>query len=238
MSVVAPIDRYFERQNVKGFGLLVDAPFHERNRAIFPNNGLPNQFTGYHAGVDVEYTAPVDQTREVPVRAIADGQVVYVGDVAGYGGLIIVRHAAPEPITSLYGHVRLVGRQVNRGDAVKAGQALAFLGNQYSRETSGARRHLHFGIHKGVVVDVGGHEPSLAALNREWYNPNDWLERFGARPVQAAPPSPDPKPSLTPSPRPTPSAEPTPSPLLPLPDPSPESSLWRKVIDFLTGLFN
>lgn len=73
-----------------------------------------------------------------PVRASADGVVVYSGaGLVGYGELIIVKHS--EQWLSAYGHNR--ARLVNEGQRVKAGEQIAEMGR------SGASRDmLHFEI--------------------------------------------------------------------------------------------
>lgn len=215
-AVALPIDGYWERQTVKGFGTNVTAEFHAQRRALFPNNGLPNQFTGIHAGVDIEYNQPSDVGIPIPIRAAADGEVVTVTMAAGYGGVIVVRHQAPESVTTLYGHLRLADRRVNPGDRVAAGQTLAFLGESFTVDTSGARKHLHFSVHKGPAAELAGHVSSAAALEAGWYNPNDWLARYDTR--------------LTPSPPPT--VVPT-----PLPSPAAASRGWfDRLIDWIGSL--
>lgn len=73
-----------------------------------------------------------------PVRAAADGVVVYSGaGLVGYGELIIVKH--DDQWLSAYGHNR--ARLVNEGQRVKAGEQIAEMGH------SGASRDmLHFEI--------------------------------------------------------------------------------------------
>ncbi|MFZ5605640.1 MAG: peptidoglycan DD-metalloendopeptidase family protein [Pseudomonadota bacterium] len=81
-----------------------------------------------------------------PVRAAADGVVVYSGSgLVGYGELIIVKHN--DQWLSAYGHNR--ARLVNEGALVKAGQQIAEMGR------SGATRDmLHFEIrYNGKPVD-------------------------------------------------------------------------------------
>jgi lipoprotein NlpD len=81
-----------------------------------------------------------------PVRAAADGVVVYSGSgLVGYGELVIVKHN--DQWLSAYGHNR--ARMVNEGQVVKAGQQLAEMGR------SGATRDmLHFEIrYNGKPVD-------------------------------------------------------------------------------------
>lgn len=75
-----------------------------------------------------------------PVRAAADGSVVYSGNgLIGYGELVIVKHNAS--YLSAYGHNRK--RLVKEGDRVRAGQVIAEMGS------SGANRDsLHFEIRR------------------------------------------------------------------------------------------
>lgn len=216
LAVTVPVEEYLARQTLKGYGAVVDDAYHARHRDLFPNNRFRNQFTGIHAAVDVEFTRPADLRRDVPVRAVSDGTVIYISDVAGYGGLVVIRHAEPEPVTSLYGHVRLRGIPVEVGQRVREGQRIALLGSQFSAETSGARKHLHFGIHKGPALDVAGHEQTRERLLAEWYNPNDWLRRHGAAELRPSPP-------------------PTRPPAAPATE---TNTTWlEKIIDWVKGLF-
>ena len=87
-----------------------------------------------------------------PVRAAADGVVVYSGSgLVGYGELIIVKHN--EQWLSAYGHNR--SRLVNEGQLVKGGQQIAEMGR-----TGAARDMLHFEIrYNGKPVDPVGYLP-------------------------------------------------------------------------------
>ncbi len=78
-----------------------------------------------------------------PVRVAAPGEVVYTGDnVAGFGNLILVRHA--DGLATAYGHVQ--NPLVKRGDAVSAGQAIAQIGKTGNVNTP----QLHFEVRKGT----------------------------------------------------------------------------------------
>ena len=81
-----------------------------------------------------------------PVRAAADGVVVYSGSgLVGYGELVIVKHN--DAWLSAYGHNR--ARKVNEGQIVKAGQQIAEMGH-----SGAARDMLHFEIrYNGKPVD-------------------------------------------------------------------------------------
>ena len=100
----------------------------------------------YVAGEPTKQGIDVAGSSGAPVRAAADGVVVYSGSgLVGYGELIIVKHN--EAWLSAYGHNRT--RLVNEGQLVKAGQQIAELGR-----TGAARDMLHFEIrYNGKPVD-------------------------------------------------------------------------------------
>jgi lipoprotein NlpD len=81
-----------------------------------------------------------------PVRAAADGEVVYSGSgLAGYGPLVIIRHNSAW--LSAYGHNRAL--MVQEGQRVSAGQLIASMG-----EGAGRAAVLHFEIRRdGIPVD-------------------------------------------------------------------------------------
>lgn len=96
-----------------------------------------------------------DQTRQgvdiagnagQPVRASADGVVVYSGaGLVGYGELVIIKHS--DEWLSAYGHNRR--RLVAEGESVKTGQQVAEMGR-----TGASRDMLHFEIRRnGRPVD-------------------------------------------------------------------------------------
>jgi lipoprotein NlpD len=88
-----------------------------------------------------------------PVRAAADGVVVYSGNgLVGYGELIIVKHN--DSYLSAYGHNNK--RLVKEGQRVTAGQQIAEMGS-----TGASRDELQFQIRKdGNPVDPLGYLPS------------------------------------------------------------------------------
>jgi len=95
---------------------------------------------GYVAGDPVRQGIDIAGKAGAPVKAAADGTVVYSGNgLIGYGELIIVKHSPT--FLSAYGHNQK--RLVQEGDRVKAGQTIAEMGS------SGASRdELHFEIRK------------------------------------------------------------------------------------------
>jgi lipoprotein NlpD len=100
----------------------------------------------YVAGEPTQQGIDIAGTEGQPVRAAADGVVVYSGSgLVGYGELVIVKHN--DAWLSAYGHNR--SRLVNEGERVTAGQQIAQMGH-----TGAARDLLHFEIrYNGKPVD-------------------------------------------------------------------------------------
>ncbi|CAM0998934.1 Peptidoglycan DD-metalloendopeptidase family protein [Rhodanobacter sp. Root179] len=87
-----------------------------------------------------------------PIRAAADGVVVYSGNgLVGYGELVIIKHS--DSFLSAYGHNRK--RLVKEGQQVSRGQQIAEMGS-----TGTTRNELEFQIRKdGNPVDPLGYLP-------------------------------------------------------------------------------
>lgn len=88
-----------------------------------------------------------------PIYAAADGIVAYVGtDVAIYGGLVLLRHG--DGWLTAYGHAERL--QVVRGQAVKKGQLIGYVGQAGLADQD----QLHFEIRQGrTPVDPRVHLP-------------------------------------------------------------------------------
>jgi len=112
-----------------------------RMRLVWPvkgtiTSGFGNRGHRMHDGIDI--AAP----RGTPVRAAADGVVVYSDNrLAGYGRLIIIRHAGD--LFTAYAHNQR--NLVSRGDKVKQGEIIARVGQ--TGRASGP--HLHFEVRRG-----------------------------------------------------------------------------------------
>lgn len=77
-----------------------------------------------------------------PIYAAADGRVLYSGDkLAGYGNLVIIRHAGS--LSTVYAHNR--ENLVSEGDFVTAGQLIGKVGE--TGRASGP--HVHFEVREG-----------------------------------------------------------------------------------------
>ncbi|HSI20966.1 MAG TPA: M23 family metallopeptidase [Verrucomicrobiae bacterium] len=152
-----PIAEFRERATKKVVGTFVS-----------PSNSpvQPERFRGYHTAVDVEYG---DITSDIPVMAIAAGTVVRSTVVDGYGGLVVIEHLfQKEKVYSIYGHLR--PSSLIKEGPVKRGDQLGVLGTAYSAETSGERRHLHFGLLKSDSIDLRGYVQDKAELTK-WLDP-------------------------------------------------------------------
>ncbi|MEM9532892.1 MAG: peptidoglycan DD-metalloendopeptidase family protein [Pseudomonadota bacterium] len=106
----------------------------------------------YSSSVALRQGLDISANPGTPVKAAADGQVVYSGSgLAGYGELIIVKHS--DRFLSAYAHNR--ARLVAEGETVKSGQKIAELG-----QTGTDRPKLHFQIRdNGRPVDPRKHLP-------------------------------------------------------------------------------
>ena len=160
-----PISRACERVTKKPFGVWIDPE---------TSPVSPERFSGYHTGVDFEiFSDEADQ--DVPVYAICDGEVVRKEWVSGYGGVLITECEFEEdPITTLYGHIRLSSVVAEVGDRVNAEDFLGFLGEGGSRDTDGERKHLHLGIHRGRTIEYRGYVQNESELEK-WIDPYAWV---------------------------------------------------------------
>lgn len=116
----------------------------------WPTDG--NVFGRFAAGDPTRQGIDIAGKAGQPVRAAADGVVVYSGSgLVGYGELVIVKHN--DQWLSAYGHNR--ARLVNEGQLVKAGQQIAEMGR-----SGAARDMLHFEIrYNGKPVDPQAYLP-------------------------------------------------------------------------------
>ncbi|MFA6024349.1 MAG: M23 family metallopeptidase [Candidatus Gracilibacteria bacterium] len=166
VSLVYPIENFETGITLKSFGTY-----------ITPENSpvQPERFSGYHTGVDIEAG---DLTGEVPVFSIADGKVVLARTVSGYGGVVVAQYWFDgAPVLALYGHLDMGSVTVSVGDALLLGQGLGVLGEGYTNETDGERKHLHFALIPGETVQLAGYVQSESALSA-WLDPVSFFAQF------------------------------------------------------------
>ena len=171
-----PIQGFESRNQYKTFDQYWSKSDYKGKEALFPT-----QYTGYHVADDLEINKG-EENQNVPVYAVSDGKITFAGPVGGYGGVILL-NIANDSHTALYGHIKLSSLKVKAGDSVKAGQELAYLGNAFSSETGGERKHLHFGIYNGKDIYYHGYEASVATVRSKWIDPSAYLKQKGAKDV-------------------------------------------------------
>ncbi len=155
---VSAIPKPSERVTKKPFGLKVSP----KNSPV-----SPEKFSGFHNAVDYEIL-PGEETTDVVISGVCNGKLLTKRTASGYGGLIVQSCALDDnPITVVYGHVKLSSVNKKVGDTIKAGEQLGMLGTGYSKETDGERKHLHLGIHKGSGINIAGYVQSESDL-KNW----------------------------------------------------------------------
>lgn len=156
-----PLDRAAQRVTKKPFGIF-----------ITPQNSpvQPERFRGYHTGADFE-TFPDEVDAAVSVQVICDGTIAEKKYASGYGGVMVQNcELNQQPITVIYGHLKLASVAKNAGDMLNAGEQIGILGKGYSPETDGERKHLHLGIHNGKSISILGYVQSKNDL-AAWIDP-------------------------------------------------------------------
>lgn len=189
-----------ERATVKGFGMYIDNNFYQNHLA----NEFPNHFYGYHAAQDLEsLSSEKVNSVTVPVYFVTSGTISYIGNLTGYGGVVLVQLDGRND-TALYGHVKISGIKYKIGEHVQVDKPtiLTYLGNGFSSETSSERKHLHLGIYKGQDLYFHGHEATKQILESKWYNPTDYLKSKNAQTIEKQTPSSTPRPAVVSFPKP------------------------------------
>jgi len=151
-----PLDRAAERVTKKPFGIY-----------ITPKTSpvQPERFQGYHTGTDFEIF-PEELNADVTVHAICTGKIAVKRTASGYGGVLVQAcQLDNQPITVIYGHLKLTSISKNVGDSLNVGDPIGILGKAYSAETDGERKHLHLGIHKGSTINILGYVQSKSQLS-------------------------------------------------------------------------
>lgn len=158
---ISPLEKAQQRVTKKPFGIF-----------IVPKNSpvQPEKFSGYHTGTDFEIF-PEELDADVPVRAVCSGKLRLKKIANGYGGLAIEDcFIEKNPITAIYGHLKLESIEYEAGADLKTGDIIGILGRDRSRETDGERKHLHLGFHKGTNVNILGYVQNKADLSG-WIDP-------------------------------------------------------------------
>lgn len=157
---VQPLERASERVTKKPFGIF-----------ITPQNSpvQPEIFHGYHTGTDFEIF-PGEKNIDISVRAVCSGKLEMKKYAIGYGGMAVESCTLNnEPITVIYGHLKLSSISNSVGNNLKAGDIIGILGAGYSTETDGERKNLHLGFYKGTSINILGYVQTQGELSN-WIN--------------------------------------------------------------------
>lgn len=115
-----------------------------------------------HKGVD--YAA----ASGTPIMASGDGKVVHAGRKGGYGTTVIIQHG--QKYTTLYAHLRRLGKGIRRGSRVRQGQVIGYVGK--SGLATGPHLHYEFrvnGVHKNpLTVKLPQAKPIAAEYRAEF----------------------------------------------------------------------
>lgn len=96
----------------------------------------------YRAHLGIDYAA----SKGTPVRAAGDAKVLYVGNKGGYGKTIELSHSSD--YKTLYGHLNGYARGLRKGQTIKKGTVIGYVGN--TGLSTGP--HLHFGLYRNNVA--------------------------------------------------------------------------------------
>lgn len=156
-----PIENAKDRVTKKPFG-----------KFVTPQNSpvSPERFYGYHDAADFEIF-PGEEDKDIEIRAVCSGEILPKRMVSGYGGVAVQAcELGNDPITVIYGHLKLSSINKKVGESWEKGEVIGILGKGYSNETDGERKHLHLGIHKGRAINILGYVSSREKLN-DWIDP-------------------------------------------------------------------
>lgn len=161
-----PLSRAGERITKKPFGIYVSPK-------ESPVQG--ERFTGFHTGADFE-VFPEELNQNVVVHALCNGTIKQKKWASGYGGALVTTCAIDnQPVTVVYGHLKLDSIKQNIGVEVKAGDDIGILAADKSRDADNERKHLHLGIHKGQAIDIRGYVSNKSDL-QNWLDPQKYVQ--------------------------------------------------------------
>jgi len=157
-----PLTHGKERITKKSFGI-----------HVLPENSpvSPERFSGYHTGVDFEILSG-EEGMDVSVVSVCAGAVTFRHWVKGYGGVLIQECALPnaDRVSVLYGHLNINSILLSVGDTLSVGDRIGLLGEAYSDQTDGERKHLHLSVHIGSARELRGYVEKNDEL-KEWMDP-------------------------------------------------------------------
>ena len=163
-----PVEKSFykeERITKKPFGIKIspaDSPVQ------------PERFSGYHTGADFEVFED-EMDSDIEIHAICEGPRILSSRSTGYGGVVVQRCVYKgNDVTVVYGHLKFSSFLKTSDDILKKGQYIGILGEGFSEDTDGERKHLHLGVHKGVKINLLGYVQDESLLDM-WIDPVELL---------------------------------------------------------------
>jgi murein DD-endopeptidase MepM/ murein hydrolase activator NlpD len=114
----------------------------------------------------VDFAAP----RGTPIKATADGKIVYMGYKGGYGNAIMLNHGGS--YRTLYGHMMCFARGLHNGSIVHQNQVIGYVGS--TGLASGP--HVHYevlvnGVHRNpLTVPLPASRPIAASYRAEFFS--------------------------------------------------------------------
>jgi murein DD-endopeptidase MepM/ murein hydrolase activator NlpD len=115
-----------------------------------------------HLGID--YAA----NRGTPIYSIGNGRVIFDGKDDGYGNAVIIRYSKKYKV--LYGHMEKFARHLHRGERVKRGQVIGYVGS--TGWSTGP--HLHFELY----VNGTPRDPFKVKLPHTHSVPRSYLAQY------------------------------------------------------------
>ncbi len=153
-----PINNAQARVTKKPFGI-----------KISPENSpvTPERFYGYHTGVDFEIFSGEEES-DISIYTICTGPLTFKRHANGYGGVAVQQCTLDNSdVIVIYGHLKLSSIYAELNQTLNQGQQIGILGQGYSKETDGERKHLHLGIRKGKIINLLGYVRDPGRLD-EW----------------------------------------------------------------------
>ncbi len=128
------------------------------SRNVVGNWGYePGHYYDYHYGIDIV------ADKGAKVYAAADGKVIGAELYGSYGYCVRIKHANGQ--VTLYGHNSRLNTK--KGDSVKRGDVIAYVGGTGSEGAEVYAAHCHFGIYKSesALKNENGCEASKITIN-------------------------------------------------------------------------
>jgi murein DD-endopeptidase MepM/ murein hydrolase activator NlpD len=132
-----------------------------------------------HTGIDLNARTGGNSDTGHPVFCVADGEVLFAGNLNGWGGVVVIKH--PQfGVRTRYAHVD--NFRVKAGDFVLAGQQIAKIAPEKLDE-KGNRiwfSHLHFDVYAKALSHGHWCNCSKSCVQQNYLDPAAWLLKNNA----------------------------------------------------------